>query len=134
MLFLQYFQGLQLSGKLDVHWIVSKFNVRPWGNIGRDSRHEIIIESQKTSKIIIGDYLDARIREKVTGFPFIDVETNSGNMTTLQGTLWLDQDMYKMNPGWAVSGHKTSSGRIDQFANYGQDHPHSGLCHCLWRV
>ena len=67
-LFLDYIPANIFKGfsRLDVHWIVNKFNVRPWGkgNIGRDSRHENIIGSKKTSNIIICDYLGARIREK----------------------------------------------------------------------
>ena len=51
-----------------------------------DSRHKNIIERKKTSKTIICNYFGTRIREKVTGFPFIDVEADSGDMTAFQGT------------------------------------------------
>ena len=50
-----------------------------------DSRHENIIERKKTSKTIICNHLGTRVREKVTGLPFIDVEANSGDMTAFQG-------------------------------------------------
>ena len=61
-----------------------------------DSRHENIIERKKTSKTIICNYFGTRIREKVIGLPFIDVEANSGDMTAFQSTfVYLDQEMYK---------------------------------------
>ena len=50
-----------------------------------DSRHKNIIESKKTSKTIICNYFGTRIREKVAGLSFKDVEANSGDMTALQG-------------------------------------------------
>ena len=60
--------------------------------LGRDSRHEDIIECKKTSKAIICYYLGTRIRKKVIGFPFVDIETNSRDMTAFQGTSCLDQN------------------------------------------
>ena len=66
-------------------------------NIDRDSRHENIIESKKSSKAIVCNYLGTRIREKVIGLPFVDIETNSGNMTAFQGTCVFGSEMCKMN-------------------------------------
>jgi len=63
------------------------------GNISQDSRHENIIEREKTGKGIICNYLGTRICEKVIGLPFVDVETDSGDMTGFQGTLCLDQKL-----------------------------------------
>jgi hypothetical protein len=62
-----------------------------------DSRHVNIIEGKKTSKAIIFNYFGARIRKKVIGFPFVDVKTNSSDVTAFQGTFVFGLEMHIMS-------------------------------------